>query len=89
MRRKGLQKLARVFELPEDIITDIARLTLLGNKQLLIENHKGIIEYAPGQIRVKLNDATLVVKGERLSLGNLQTEQILIEGTVEEIHYDT
>lgn len=90
LRRKNghLQKIARALELPQDIIMDLPRITMFGNKQILIENHKGIIEYSPSQVRITLNRGELRITGENLILGNLQIEQILIEGTVEEIKYD-
>lgn len=88
--RKGgrLQRLAGLLEIPQDIVMDLPRITMLGNKQLLIENHKGIIEYTPSLIRVKLNQGELVIGGTDLTLGNLQIEQILVEGTVGELKYD-
>lgn len=90
MRKKnGLQKIARALELPADLIMDLSRMTMLGNQQLLIENHRGIVEYTSGMIRINLNNGAMTVKGQELTLGNLQLEQILIEGKVEEIRYDT
>ena len=89
MRRNKLKKLVKAFEIPEDVMGDLSRLTMLGNKQLLIENHRGIIEYTPTYIRLNLVDGFLVIKGTQLILGNLQAEQILVEGKVGEIHYDT
>jgi sporulation protein YqfC len=37
--------LADFFELPRDIVLDLSRLTLIGNRQIYLENHKGIVEY--------------------------------------------
>jgi len=88
-QRNGLQKLAGLLEIPQDIVMDLPRITMLGNKQLLVENHKGIIEYTPSLVRIKLSQGELIVKGSGLTLGNFQAEQILIEGTVREIQYDT
>jgi sporulation protein YqfC len=89
-RKKGhLQTLAGLLDIPQDIVLDLPRITMLGNKQLLVENHKGIIEYTPSLVRIKLNQGELVVIGMDLMLENLQVEQILIEGTVGEIKYDT
>jgi|SRR3546814_933456 sporulation protein YqfC len=88
-RKRGrLQRLAGLLEIPQDIVMDLPRITMLGNRQLLIENHKGIIEYTPSLIRIKLNQGELIVTGADLTLGNLQVEQILVEGTVEELKYD-
>lgn len=87
--KNSLQKLAGLLDIPQDIVLDLPRITMLGNKQLLIENHKGIIEYTPSLVRIKLSQGELIVRGADLTLGNLQVEQILVEGTVRDIQYDT
>ncbi|MBC8014191.1 MAG: sporulation protein YqfC [Sporomusaceae bacterium] len=87
-KNRQWQRLAGILEIPQDIILDLPRITMLGNKQLLIENHKGIIEYTPSLLRIKLSQGELIVKGKDLILANLQIEQILVEGTVGEIKYD-
>jgi sporulation protein YqfC len=90
MRRpKGnLQAMAAFLEIPPDIVLDLPRLTMLGNKQLLVENHKGIIEYTPVLVRVKLSQGELAVTGDGLSIGNLQLEHILVEGTIRSLEYE-
>jgi sporulation protein YqfC len=88
-RNRHLQRLAGILEIPQDIVLDLPRITMLGNKQLLLENHKGIIEYTPSLVRIKLEQGELIICGKDLTLGNLQVEQILVEGTVEEVKYDT
>ncbi|CQR73917.1 YabP family protein [Sporomusa ovata DSM 2662] len=89
LRRKGrLQSLAGLLEIPQDIVMDLPRITMLGNKQLLVENHKGIIEYTPSLVRIKLSQGELFIYGQMLTLGNLQAEQILVEGVVQKVNYD-
>mgnify|MGYP000978057944 CR=1 FL=1 len=87
--KSKLQLLAGMLEIPPDIVLDLPRITMLGNKQVLVENHKGIIEYTPALVRVKINQGELLIRGSGLVLGSLQPEQILIEGTVGEIVYGT
>lgn len=88
-RQKGvLQSLARRLDIPQDIVLDLPRITMLGNKQILIENHKGIIEYTSQLVRISLSQGELTVIGAGLMLGNLQQEQILVEGEIREVRYD-
>lgn len=88
-RKKGsLQTLAGLLEIPQDIVLDLPRITMLGNQQLLVENHKGIIEYTPSLVRIKLNQGELKVNGADFTISHLQTEQILIEGAVRNVEYD-
>jgi sporulation protein YqfC len=89
MSKKGrMQRLAGLLELPQDIVLDLPRITMLGNIQMLVENHKGIIEYTPELVRIRLKQGELVINGSDLVLGNLQAEQILVEGTMSEIRYN-
>lgn len=89
MSKKGrMQRLAGLLELPQDIVLDLPRMTMLGNVQMLIENHKGIIEYTSTLVRIRLKQGELVVQGTELVLGNLQAEQILVEGTLQEIRFN-
>lgn len=89
MSKKGrMQRLAGLLELPQDIILDLPRMTILGNVQMLIENYKGIIEYTPNVVRIRLKQGELVIRGAELVLGNLQAEQILVEGTLQEIRFN-
>jgi len=85
---KQWQRLASILEIPEDIVLDLPRITMLGNRQLLVENHKGIIEYTPSLVRIKLEQGELIITGKNLMLGNLQIEQILVEGIVGDVKYD-
>lgn len=89
MSKKGkIQRLAGLLELPQDIFLDLPRLTILGNIQMLVENHKGIIEYTPILVRIRLKQGELIIGGSDLVLSNLQAEQILVEGTVSEIRFN-
>ena len=89
MSKKGrMQRLAGLLELPQDIVLDLPRITMLGNIQMLIENYKGIIEYTPILVRIRLKQGEIVISGSDLVLGNLQAEQILLEGTLSEIRYN-
>jgi sporulation protein YqfC len=87
-RRGRLQRLAGMLEIPADVVLDWPRITMLGNKQLLVENHKGIVEYTGTFVRIKLTHGELAVTGSDLVIGSLQAEQLLVEGTVTDIKYD-
>lgn len=89
VQRQRLQKkLANLLEIPDDIVLDLPRITLLGNMQMLVENHKGIIEYTSERVRIRLNRKELLIDGNRLSLGNLQAEELIIEGEITRLCFE-
>ncbi|MCT4594594.1 MAG: sporulation protein YqfC [Anaeromicrobium sp.] len=90
MKNKNMEireSLAELLELPKDIILDLPRITMLGNLQLYIENHKGIIEYTKVRIRVKLREGSLRVIGKDLTIKNIMEEEIVICGELHSIEF--
>lgn len=79
--------LANFFDIPQDVALDLPRITMLGNTQLLVENHRGIVEYTPDKVRLKLAQGELEIGGTAMTLGNLRAEQILVEGTIAWVKY--
>jgi sporulation protein YqfC len=88
-RKAKFQALAGLLEIPQDIVLDLPRLTLLGNKQLLVENHRGIVEYSDFLVRINLSQGMVSIRGADLVLCNLQSEQLLLEGTIASVSFDT
>ncbi len=82
--KKGISD---ILELPGDIVLDLPKITMVGNLQLYIENHKGIIEYSAGTIRVNTRAGLLVVKGDRLVIKSIEVEEVLITGEIEKVEF--
>lgn len=70
------------LDLPPDVVLDLPKLTLLGDCQLSLENHRGIIEYAPDQVRVSTNRGEIKIVGAGLCLRSIVKEEILISGRI-------
>ncbi|HOA35058.1 MAG TPA: sporulation protein YqfC [Bacillota bacterium] len=89
-RKKGGFKevVADLFELPHEVLLDLPRLTLVGNVQLYIENHRGVIAYDENQVRLSVKNGEIMVRGERLQIKNLLEEELLIKGIIEGLSYD-
>lgn len=82
-------KIADIFDLPPDLITDSFRLTLVGPGQLFLENHQGIILYEETDIRVKVKNGEIMIKGEQLKLRSVLTKELFIVGYISSIAVDT
>lgn len=83
-RKKGGFKevIADFFELPHEVLLDLPRITLVGNVQLYIENHRGVIAYDENQVRLAVKGGEIVVSGEELHIKNLLEEELLIKGLI-------
>ncbi len=76
------ENISDIFELPKEITLNLPKITLVGNLQLRIENHKGIVEYTNRKIRINSKSGLLVVTGENLVIRNIIREEIVIEGVI-------
>ena len=65
MRKNNKKELKKDFknhmveslELPKDLVYRAAIVTVMGNRELLLENYKGILEYEKEYIRIQLPDS--------------------------------
>ena len=87
MQRKASfgRKLAELLEIPEDIVLDLPRLTLVGNIEVTLENHRGIVEYTPQKLRMALPEGELIISGEDLALVSLAQEEVIVRGRIKSI----
>lgn len=81
------KSLAEILELPKDIILDIPKVTMVGNLQIYIENHKGIIEYSDSRIRINTKSGVLRIIGKNLLLKNIIVEEIVIVGEIHQVEF--
>ncbi|TJX14726.1 sporulation protein YqfC [Tissierella creatinini] len=74
-----------VLELPIEITMDLPKITLIGNQEAIIYNHKGIIEYSSTLIRINSRTGIIKVMGSDLEIRNILSEEISIVGIVDNI----
>ncbi|MBR7554326.1 sporulation protein YqfC [Allobacillus sp. GCM10007491] len=74
--------LTQKAHLPNDVIYDYPRLTLIGHVHLYIENHKGLKQFQDHQIIVEQNGGQIMIEGKSLVIKSLMKNEIVIEGTI-------
>ncbi|MHB9144143.1 MAG: sporulation protein YqfC [Symbiobacteriia bacterium] len=76
------RRLTDLFDLPRDVTLDLPRVLLVGGLQVVIENHRGLIEYAPMRVAVGVARGQLVIQGEQLEIGIINAEEIMVLGRI-------
>ena len=80
--------LADRLELPSDALAGTAKLTVNGRHGVLIENHCGIITYEDTVIAVDCGGMKAVIRGDDLSLGAMDKQDMLITGRILSIEFE-
>ncbi|NMA65432.1 MAG: sporulation protein YqfC [Clostridiaceae bacterium] len=82
------EKLARIFEIPGDVIGGNPKVTAIGRGEVLIENFKGIMDFKVGMIRINTNNGVIKITGKDLKIREITSEEIIIGGKISNIDYD-
>ncbi|GGG10685.1 sporulation protein YqfC [Paenibacillus abyssi] len=88
MRRisRKIRKLtAEILDLPQDVVFDLPRMTMIGDRQLYIENHRGVLHFTSDKLRLALSKGELEVTGNGLAIRAIWTEEVFIEGQIIQI----
>ena len=77
--------LSEALELPIDIMMDLPKLTVIGNIEASLLNHKGIIEYTQEVIRINTKTGVFKITGEGLEIKTILSKEIIVTGTIKNI----
>ena len=86
--KKLKEKVVEVLELPKEITLDLPKITILGNRNLLLENYKGIIEYDSNKIKINTMDGVISVEGENLVIKEITSEDLMVDGNITRWNFD-
>lgn len=85
--KKLHQVTAKWIDIPQDVVSDIPRLTMIGNNYLTVENHRGVIHFAGDLVTLAIPTGEMQVIGEQFVIREISTEEVLIEGVIQAINY--
>ena len=80
-------RMAELFDLPADLVAGLSHLEILGDRQLFLEGHSGILSYGTEQIDVSAGALTLRVRGSDLALRAMTEDELRIQGTIRGIEF--
>lgn len=82
---KVLSAVAELFDLPADIVAGLPHLEMVGDRQLYLEHHTGLLSYSTERIDANTTAGVLRVSGRELSLVAMTAEELRIGGCIEAI----
>ena len=90
--KKNISRIDRLLEIPQEIYSNVPKITITGFNEMIIENFKGILEYEDYYIRINTSLGIINVNGYELRLENMTNDDIKVTGKIEkfdiEINFD-
>lgn len=75
------------MDLPQDVMMDLPRITMIGQVHIYIENHRGLLAFSDGEVRLLIKNGQLLVKGRAFVIRTILPEEILLEGKIDQVLY--
>ncbi len=80
-------RMAELFDLPADLVAGLAHMELLGDRQLLLEGHGGILSYSDTQIDVSAGGMVLRIQGAELALRSMTDRELRVRGRIDSVSF--
>ena len=82
-----LSAVAELFDLPADIVAGLPHLEMVGQRQLYLEHHTGLLSYSTERIDANTTAGVLRVTGRELSLIAMTAEELRIGGRITAVEW--
>ena len=86
--KKLLLNLSERMELPAEASVGAAKLSVTAGRRVLIENHRGILEYGSERISVCTDKGKLILSGSELCLLAMDQKEMLIGGKLQNVEWE-
>ena len=75
------------LKLPKDTLLGASVITITGNREAVIQNYRGILEYTDNRILLQGKKNKICFEGSKLRINYYTNEDMKIEGNISSISY--
>ena len=88
MKKRRMNKIDKILEIPQEVYSDIPKISLICFEELIVENYKGILEYEEFFVRVSTYVGIVSINGYNLNLETMTNDDIKVTGKIESIDFE-
>ena len=88
MKRKLGDRVSEYASVPKETLMDLTKLSFGENRELYIENHKGIEQYTSECIKIKAKFATIKIQGFNFKISYINKYDVLLEGIFHSVTFE-
>ena len=81
------EKILNTLQLPQDILRGDIRVTITGNREIWVENYKGLLEYNNCSILLQAKNCKVQFEGKCLNIAYYTNEDMKLTGRITGIRY--
>lgn len=81
-------RLMTTFNIPPEVMLNLPLMMMVGGRSLILENHRGILEYSRERIRIRLVKGELTLTGRNMLIQSISDEELQIKGEITGVTMD-
>lgn len=85
MPRKDREKKSK-FQLSQVIVNE-PKIEMTGNREIIIDGCKGVVEYSENLIKLNLGETVLALSGDGLVINSFDNSIVVITGQISDISF--
>ena len=75
------------LNLPDEIAHNLTKITMLENKEILIEGYNSIVDYYENYIKIQTKNVYITLDGSNLNINEINDSELLISGNISNVGY--
>ncbi|AET70393.1 YabP family protein [Desulfosporosinus orientis DSM 765] len=80
MFKKIQTSVGEVLDFPPDVVGEGPKITIIGRKQIVVENYNSILNFSEEEIRLETAEGDIYFRGKGLMLKVILATELQIEG---------
>ena len=85
---KSREILTEKLDLPKDVILNLPKITIVGDSEITIENHKGIILFERNIIKINTKIKIVNIEGKNFEILYIGDSTITMSGKFKSVGYE-
>ena len=87
-KEKMVDRIAEFLEMPEELVGNNTKITLVDNKYLYLEGKNQIVDYYDHYIKIKASKVMITLDGKKMEIKEINDNELVIEGELINISYN-
>lgn len=85
---KIVSRIADFLEMPEEILSDNTKITLIDNRYLYLEGNNQIEDYYDYYIKIRTKKSIIILDGKNMEIKGINDSELSVEGEIVNITYE-
>jgi sporulation protein YqfC len=85
---KTRETIAEKLDLPRDVVLNLPKITIVGESEITVENHKGVILFEENEIKVNSSVGLITITGRGFEIIFMGGSTLTLSGKFKNVSYE-